>query len=123
MTIHELDPRRPVTEASPGSISTVDPTQPRSGATSPDARSERTRHGVRRFRGADISAGMIVLLVVAFAAVMVVAQNTERVKFDFLWWSGDVPLAVLILVVALVTLLAGQLIGGVWRRRRRACSR
>ena len=72
-----------------------------------------------RYEGTGITAGLVGLLVAGVVVVIVVAQNVDRVAFDFLFWSVEVSLAVLLLVTALVTLALDQVVGVMWRRRRR----
>jgi uncharacterized integral membrane protein len=69
--------------------------------------------------GAGLAAGAIVLVAAALLIVVVVAQNGERVEFEFLWWDATVPLGLLLLIAAVVTLVTDQVVGMVWRHRRR----
>jgi uncharacterized integral membrane protein len=71
------------------------------------------------FRGAGVAAGAVVLLAAAVLIVVVVAQNGERVAFEFLWWDATVPLALLLLIAAVATVVIDQVVGMVWRYRRR----
>jgi uncharacterized integral membrane protein len=66
-----------------------------------------------------VAAGLILLLVAGAAVVIVVTQNTDRVDFEFLWWSIRAPLSALLLIVAFVVVSIDQVVGLVWRRRRR----
>ena len=54
-----------------------------------------------------------IILLVVFAV-----QNTEDVRVEFLWMSGDFPLAIVILVTAVVASLLAMLTGTLYRRRR-----
>ena len=72
-----------------------------------------------RYQGAGVAAGLIVLLVAGAAVVIVVAQNVDRVDFEFLWWSVRAPLAALLLITAFAVVSIDQVVGFVWRRRRR----
>ena len=112
------------TEAAPGHISfdppdgdgaTLPPPAHGSAAAPPGA-----APGARReVASGGITAGMIVVAVVAALIVAVVAQNTEDVKFELLWWDAVVPLAVVVLVAMFATFVVDELVGFVWRRRRR----
>lgn len=51
--------------------------------------------------------------------VLIVAQNTESVPFEFLWWDADISLAALLLATAFLVLVVDAIVGVVWRRRRR----
>ncbi|HSL58165.1 MAG TPA: LapA family protein [Acidimicrobiales bacterium] len=62
---------------------------------------------------------MIVGALLVLATVIVLVQNTDAVPFEFLWFEVEVPLGVLLLIAGLVTFAAGELIGVLWRRRRR----
>lgn len=62
---------------------------------------------------------MIVGTLLVVAMLVVLVQNTDDVPFEFLWFDVDLPLGVLLLVAGLITLAAGELIGVLWRRRRR----
>jgi len=104
-------------EASTGS-QTWTPAGSKHAAATDRADEGRTAHDVR-YEGAGVMAGLLVLLAVAILVVVVVAQNTDRVTFELLWWDARVPLAVLVLCAALATLVVDQVVGLVWRRRRR----
>ena len=53
------------------------------------------------------------ILVVVFAV-----QNTDTVPVDFLWIGGEFPLAVVILVTFVSSVLFALIAGGLYRRRR-----
>jgi uncharacterized integral membrane protein len=72
-----------------------------------------------RYESSGVAAGVITLLLAGALIVAVVAQNSDDVPFDFLWWSLTAPLAVLLLCAVLLTLIVDQLVGAIWRRRRR----
>jgi uncharacterized integral membrane protein len=78
---------------------------------------DQTRGGAGR--GAGVAAGAVALVVAAVLIVVVVAQNGERVEFEFLAWDADVSLALLVLIAAVVALVIDQVVGMVWRHRRR----
>lgn len=84
---------------------------------------EPARDEPLRYEGVGIAAGFIALIVTAAAVLVVVGQNIEQVPFEFLWWEADVPLAVLLLATALVVLVLGELVGLIWRQRRRTFRR
>jgi len=79
----------------------------------------RAKAAVGRSEGTGVTAGLLLLILLGAALVVMVAQNVEDVPFSFLWWEATVPLAVLLLVSALGTLVVDQAVGVVWRRRRR----
>jgi uncharacterized integral membrane protein len=62
----------------------------------------------------------VILLFVGIALVVVFAvQNTNDVQVRFLWLDGEFPLSIVILVTAAVSILLGELLGVVYRSRRR----
>jgi uncharacterized integral membrane protein len=106
------DPGEQWVEARPGEIRTATPGETAGGSAT-------TRRADGRAEGAGITGGLILLLIIGFALVVLVAQNTEEVRFEFLGWDAEVPLVVLLLAVAFATLLLDQIVGWIWRRRRR----
>lgn len=63
--------------------------------------------------------GVIWLFVGAALLVIFAVQNTNEVQVKFLWIEGEFPLSIVILVTATVSILLGELLGVVYRRRRR----
>ncbi len=108
---------RPI-EASPGHID-MDPPRDDARRLPPPPPPDATGRSPEEYRGVGITAGVVALVVVAALVVAVVAQNTDDVTFELLWWDSVVPLAVVILVTVFVTLVTDELVGLVWRRRRR----
>jgi len=74
---------------------------------------------VDRYPRTGVTGILLGLAVIALAAVFLLAQNTEAVPFEFLWFDADVPLYVLFLVTAFAASLATLLASAIWRRRRR----
>lgn len=74
---------------------------------------------VNRYPRTGVTAMLVGLGVLALAAVFLLAQNTERAPFEFLWFDADVPLYVLFLVTALAASMATLLASAIWRGRRR----
>lgn len=74
---------------------------------------------VNRYTGTGVTGTVIALAVLAIAAVIVLAQNTEDVPFQFVTFEADVPLYVLLLITAVGVSLMTVLVSAVWRRRRR----
>ena len=58
-------------------------------------------------------------VVVALAVIILAAQNTAHARFHFLWWHASSPLVVIILGAALAGVVLDELVGAVWRVRRR----
>jgi uncharacterized integral membrane protein len=73
----------------------------------------------REFVGTGWFWSLIIGSLLALAAVIFVLQNSDSVEVKFLGWSGDVSLAGIVLVVALGAIVADELFGVVYRRRRR----
>ena len=59
-------------------------------------------------------------LIVALALLVIVAfQNTQDVRFEFLWFDAQFPLILILLITFGLAVLASESIGFVWRHRRR----
>lgn len=71
-----------------------------------------TVDGQQKAPVALIIAGVIVIAIAIF-----VAQNTEEIGFDFLMFTFNAPLWLVLVIVFALGALAGQ--GFVWVRRRR----
>jgi len=63
--------------------------------------------------------GAIALGTWALALVIFSVQNAENETIDFLWWSFNMPVALLVIVTALVTLLLTGIGFAFYRRRKR----
>jgi uncharacterized integral membrane protein len=63
--------------------------------------------------------GVIALFVVAAAVVILVAQNSHPVDASFLWFDGRPNLSVLLLAAIVGTAIVTELVGLIWRHRRR----
>lgn len=64
--------------------------------------------------------GAIALGVVLVAFIIVVIQNSDNVAFQFLWFDVSTPLSLIVAVTVAASLVLGEAIGFVWRRRRRS---
>lgn len=69
--------------------------------------------------GSGVPWGGITALIGVVLVVVFAVQNTESATIDFLWFSGDFPLAIVILVTAVVAALFTLSAAGFSRRRRR----
>jgi uncharacterized integral membrane protein len=74
---------------------------------------------VREYRGTGIMWSAIGLAVVLAAFVIVVIQNAQNVELEFLWLTAETPLSLIVAVTVASSLLLGEAVGFVWRRRRR----
>lgn len=63
--------------------------------------------------------GAILLGIWALALVIFSVQNAEIATIDFLWFSADMPVALLVIVTALLTALLTGVGFSFYRRRRR----
>jgi uncharacterized integral membrane protein len=72
-----------------------------------------------RFAGTGVYAGAIAIILMIAALVVLAAQNTESVTVRWLGFEWTTPLIALLLGVMLVAVVLDEVIGTVWRRRRR----
>lgn len=63
--------------------------------------------------------GIVVAAIVVAALVVFVAQNTDDVKVTWLFFDGTGPLWIVIVVAAVAGALLSEVLGLLWRRRRR----
>jgi uncharacterized integral membrane protein len=73
----------------------------------------------RDYRGTGIIWGAVALVAVAVLFVVVALQNSQEVEFDFLWATFQTPLILIIAITIAVTLVIDEVVGFMWRRRRR----
>lgn len=73
----------------------------------------------REYRGAGIMWSAVALLVAIAAFLVVVVQNTHDVVFEFLWFDTTISLSLALAITFGTALVLGEVIGFVWRRRRR----
>ena len=102
----------------------TEPQQPTPETPTPETTSETTTPGkdpLRRSRTSGawtsvVLAGVLLLLLVVF-----IAQNTRDVQISFLWWSGDAPLSVALLLAAVIGIALTAVVGTmrIWQLRRR----
>ncbi|MGH3650055.1 MAG: LapA family protein [Acidimicrobiia bacterium] len=69
--------------------------------------------------GEGIPWGVIVLLIWAVALIIFSVQNAEQATVEFLAWEWRMPMALLVMVTALATLILSALAWPLYRRRRR----
>jgi uncharacterized integral membrane protein len=67
--------------------------------------------------GLSITLAFGIVLLVLFAIFAV--QNTERVEVEFLAWTFQVSRITMLLVTAAIFIVLDEIIGYMWRRRRR----
>ena len=64
-----------------------------------------------------LNARLVLGLVAAVALALFVVQNTDDAEVNFLWMDGSIPLFLLLLATAVLTLIITLVI--IWVRRRR----
>jgi uncharacterized integral membrane protein len=70
-------------------------------------------------RGTGVYAGFIGLLVIVAGLVVLAAQNTESVTLRWLGFEWNAPLVAVLLATMLVAVVLDEMIGAIWRSRRR----
>jgi uncharacterized integral membrane protein len=80
---------------------------------------ERTRPHKVIVRGTGFLWGFVVALPLAAALIVFIAQNTEQVTVHWTVWNVRSSLAVVVLVTIAAAILLAELVGLVWRHRRR----
>lgn len=85
----------------------------------PEAAPEQMEEGRPEPVSTGIAWGVILLLVLIALIVVFAVQNTDAVPVRFLWFEGQFPLAIVMLVTIGVMILLSELIGLSYRRRRR----
>ena len=91
--------------------------EPADGAEA--AASGQSDAGKTRFVGTGFYWPVVAGMLLAAAIVVLVFQNTDSVRVEWLWLAAEAPLVVIVLVTILVTGLFTEIFGWVWRRRRR----
>ncbi len=73
----------------------------------------------RRGRGPGFAFAFLGAVLFAVALIALVWQNQAPVPLEWLWVETEVPLFVIVLATALIAILLDELVGLVWRARRR----
>jgi uncharacterized integral membrane protein len=95
--------------------------EPEAGAEPEVSEPQRPeRETVKEYRGAGIMWGAIGLALVLAVFLIIVIQNGQNVELDFLWLTAETPLSLIVAVTVAASLLLGEGVGFVWRRRRRS---
>lgn len=71
------------------------------------------------YRGTGFYVGLVAILLFALALLVLAVQNTQEVDVDFLGFTFTVPLFAVAIGAAILAVVLDELIGLVWRRRRR----
>lgn len=70
-------------------------------------------------RGPGFAIAFVLFVLATLALVVLVWQNQDPVPLRWLWIDTEVPLFLIVLVTALVAVLLDELVGFIWRARRR----
>ncbi len=73
----------------------------------------------RAGRGPGFALALVAFVLVTVAIIALVFQNQDPVPLRWLWIETEVPLFVVVLVAGLVAVLLDELVGFIWRVRRR----
>jgi len=71
------------------------------------------------YRGTGFYVGVVAILLFALALLVLAVQNTQEVDVDFFGLEFTVPLFAVAIGAAILAIILDELIGLVWRRRRR----
>jgi uncharacterized integral membrane protein len=76
---------------------------------------------LRRSRTAGAWVGVVAAAVLLILLVVFIAQNTDDVHISFLWIDGQAPLAVALLIAAVIGIALTAVVGTlrIWQLRRR----
>lgn len=98
---------------------TSDETQPDStdSTDSTDAFDTAAASEVREEDG--IPWGLVAFLILAVLLAVFTVQNTQSVALNYMSWSGEFPLIMIIVGVFVVGVILDEILGTVLRRRRR----
>jgi uncharacterized integral membrane protein len=85
----------------------------------PDRPTDQIVESKRVFAGTGVVWGLVVSILLAILLLILIAQNTHRVTVEFLGWDYSTPLIVLILAGFVIGVALDELVGLVYRARRR----
>ncbi|WP_395695819.1 lipopolysaccharide assembly protein LapA domain-containing protein [Nocardioides sp.] len=94
---------------------TPDPT------AAPDSSAAPAADPLRRSRTSGAWVAVVAAAALLLLLVVFIAQNTQAVDISFLWWSGQAPLSVALLVAAATGIALAAVVGTmrIWQLRRR----
>lgn len=70
-------------------------------------------------RDSGLSWGLAGFLLASLLFVVFIVQNSDAVLVKFLNWEGNFPLSLILVVIALLAIIADEVVGVMRRRRRR----
>lgn len=68
---------------------------------------------------AGIPWGLVFFLILSVLMAIFAVQNTQDVQLEFLTWSGEFPLIMIIVGVFVTAVILDEILGTILRRRRR----
>lgn len=68
---------------------------------------------------AGVPWGLIFFLILSVLMAIFAVQNTQDVELEFLTWSGEFPLIMIIVGVFVTAVILDEILGTILRRRRR----
>lgn len=76
---------------------------------------------LRRSRTSGAWVAVVVAALLLVLLVVFIVQNTQDAHISFLWWDGDAPLSVALLVAAVIGIALTAVVGTmrIWQLRRR----
>lgn len=103
----ETDPEnQPAAPETSPETAQIEPAHPEPAHTGPDHQAGLTGKGrVRRTRVSALWIGLVVAATLAIFLLIFIAQNSDDVTIAFLGWEGQIPLAVAMLLTAVVAVL------------------
>jgi uncharacterized integral membrane protein len=70
-------------------------------------------------RDLGLSWGLVVFVLASLFIVIFIVQNSDAALVKFLNWEGQFPLSLIMVVIALLAVIADEVVGVMRRRRRR----
>lgn len=100
-----------------------EPVRPNTAAETDDRavdESTAEQETIRDYRGTGIVWGGVLVVLLAIGLIVVAFQNSQDVEFDFLWIDTTAPLVLIIAIAIAAAIVIDEIVGFVWRRRRRS---
>ncbi len=84
-----------------------------------ESRAPKNQTTPKVYKGTGMRWSFLLGILLVVLMLIVMFQNFQTVTFDFLSWSVEAPLAVIILGASLIAVIVAELIGVIWRYQRR----
>lgn len=88
-------------------------------AKSPERSTAEPAPGAVEYRGTGFYVGLVIILVAVVLLLILSVQNTRSVTLSFLGFDVEIPLFAVVIGAGLVAVVLDELVGLVWRSRRR----